>query len=149
MDYEEMVNILYPDSFPVLEHPPLATNLRVVDTPDKGKQVQSLVGYREGETLCQFTGLVMKHVSQHTLTLPGGQHILDKYFVGYLAHSCSPNVYVDMTNLVVVALKDITAGEYLSMDYVHEPTLFHDFKCCCGSPNCRHFITGYLTKNTI
>jgi D-alanine-D-alanine ligase len=56
-------------------------------------------------------------------------------------HSCAPNTaYV---GLDVVAIRDIAAGEELTLDYA----TFCDeraesFACACGAPNCRGLVTG-------
>lgn len=56
-------------------------------------------------------------------------------------HSCSPNTVCDGLN--VVALRNITKGEELTLDYgvfLDEHT--ESFVCRCGSPQCRGLITG-------
>lgn len=54
-------------------------------------------------------------------------------------HSCDPNTAYDGLN--VIALKDIGAGEELTLDYAafldHE---MESFVCNCGSPRCRKII---------
>lgn len=68
---------------------------------------------------------------------------MDSYFAGYLAHSCDPNVEVDMEHQYVHALKAIPAGSILNMDYeATEDELFQQFQCRCGSPDCRGLIRG-------
>ena len=59
----------------------------------------------------------------------------------FLNHSCEPNVgFAD--NVVLVAMRDIEAGEELTTDY----TLFDDYDgamdCDCGRPACRGTING-------
>ncbi|HOG29462.1 MAG TPA: SET domain-containing protein-lysine N-methyltransferase, partial [Vicinamibacterales bacterium] len=56
-------------------------------------------------------------------------------------HSCNPNTAFSGLNLV--ALRDIRAGEELTVDY----GTFYDgrmtpFDCACGSPSCRGRIVG-------
>lgn len=68
---------------------------------------------------------------------------MDSYFAGYLAHSCDPNVEVDMKHQYVHALKAIPAGAILTMDYeATEDELFQQFQCRCGAPECRGLIRG-------
>jgi D-alanine-D-alanine ligase-like ATP-grasp enzyme len=56
-------------------------------------------------------------------------------------HSCSPNTAFDGLN--VLAIRNIKAGEELTLDYAQfldenmEP-----FQCQCGAPNCRGLIIG-------
>ena len=59
----------------------------------------------------------------------------------YLNHSCEPNVGF-AGNVVLVAMRDIVAGEELTTDYA----LFDDhgdsMACTCGTPSCRGTVTG-------
>lgn len=64
-------------------------------------------------------------------------------------HSCDPNT--GFIGLNVAALRDIAAGEELTLDY---GTFYDDhmepFECRCGAANCRGFVRGaagnHLTK---
>ena len=59
----------------------------------------------------------------------------------FLNHSCEPNVGVQ-GQIVFVALRDVAAGEELTIDY---GTLDHDAEpmaCRCGAATCRGTITG-------
>ena len=59
----------------------------------------------------------------------------------YSNHSCEPNVGFG-GNVVLVAMRDIAAGEELTTDYA----LFDDYEggmdCACGTPSCRRRIDG-------
>ena len=64
--------------------------------------------------------------------------------VGYLNHSCEPNAFLDFTCLCVRALKDIPAGEELTINYAATEYEMHDsFRCDCGSPACLRTIRGF------
>lgn len=109
----------------------------------KGKAVYSVVAHRRGELVGRFSGEVLSYCTQHTLQINPWLHLLDTRFVGYLAHSCSPNVFVDMQCMEVWALRDISEHEALTMDYAStEDQLYRQFACLCGSPACRRWITG-------
>jgi len=59
----------------------------------------------------------------------------------FLNHSCAPNVGIQ-GQIVFVAMRDIAAGEELTLDYA---TIDHDsdsMRCKCGAPGCRGLITG-------
>lgn len=60
----------------------------------------------------------------------------------FLNHSCEPNVGFG-GNIVLVAMRDIGAGEELTTDYA----LFDDYDgqmtCSCGAPGCRISIDGH------
>lgn len=111
--------------------------------PGKGKAVYTRLSHARGEMIGRFTGTVLSYRTQHTLQINPTMHLLDLDFVGYLAHSCEPNVFVDMQTLEVWTLKDISPESALTMDYAAtEDELFRQFACLCGAPGCRHWITG-------
>jgi uncharacterized protein len=57
-------------------------------------------------------------------------------------HSCDPNAGV-LGQVTLVALRDIQAGEELCYDYaMTDGSPYDQFECRCGSPSCRHMITG-------
>jgi hypothetical protein len=57
-------------------------------------------------------------------------------------HSCRPNCAM-FGNVVLVALRDIDAGEQLTFDYATSDGCDYDeFDCSCGEPTCRGRITG-------
>jgi len=54
-------------------------------------------------------------------------------------HSCQPNVgFLD--NIVIIAIRDIEAGEEITWDYAFSQTTFKPFECKCGSEQCRKII---------
>lgn len=59
----------------------------------------------------------------------------------FINHSCEPNVGF-AGNIVLVAMRDISAGEELTTDYA----LFDDYdgtmECRCGTPSCRGTVSG-------
>ena len=55
----------------------------------------------------------------------------------YINHRCEPNCFMRVTrgHIIIYALRDIEAGEELTLDYGE--TYHDDSKLCrCGSPNC-------------
>lgn len=83
--------------------------------------------------------------------------ISDEYYIGaynaeeeelvklYNNHSCSPNCGM-RGEITFVAIRDIIAGEELTVDYAFIDNEDYSFECHCGSPECRHIITGYDWK---
>jgi len=59
----------------------------------------------------------------------------------FLNHSCDPNVGF-AGNIVLVAMRDIEAGEELTTDYALFDTSSDEMVCRCGQPSCRGQITG-------
>jgi uncharacterized protein len=57
-------------------------------------------------------------------------------------HSCEPNCGMQ-GNTIVVALRDIAAGEALTYDFaMSDGSDYDEFECGCGSPHCRGKVTG-------
>lgn len=56
-------------------------------------------------------------------------------------HSCDPNIAIQ-GQIVLVAMRDIAAGEELTHDWATTDDLDYVLECRCGSPACRGTITG-------
>lgn len=145
------MNSIYPSSF-IKKHMipavnplllPTENDLIKRETAEYGIGIYALHSYARGECVGQFLAMPSDGLRQHSLQRSPGDHLEDPYFVGYLLHSCDPNVIVDMHRQKVFCLKDIQAGEPLFMDYAStEDVLFKQFACGCASPGCRQWITG-------
>ncbi len=58
----------------------------------------------------------------------------------YLNHSCDPNAAIKGVKSLV-ALKDIKAGEELTIDYsITDPDPLWEMECACGTKHCRNSI---------
>jgi hypothetical protein len=122
---------------------PLVGELVKQPHQDVGLAIVALRPYQRGELVGNFMGEIRQDITQHSLQIEEGQHLLDPHFIGYLAHSCNPNLVLDMHGRRAFCIRDIAPGDALSMDYAStEDTLFHQFACHCGSPNCRLWVTG-------
>lgn len=94
--------------------------------------------------ICRVSGHLLPYRHPHTRQLAPGIHVYDPHFSGLLSHSCDPNVFFDMSELWLWALKDIKKGDTLTMDYATtEDKLLRQFACQCGSRECRGWICGY------
>jgi SET domain-containing protein len=57
--------------------------------------------------------------------------------VNFINHSCEPNLGYDGVNLII-ALRNITPGEEIRMDYgTYSFSFDHEFTCLCGAWGCR------------
>lgn len=113
----------------------------------KGAGVYTKRSFQRGELVARITGNIVPHIAQHTLQITPTTHLHDQYFTGYLLHSCSPNIFLDMNEFEIWALRDIEAGQSLTMDYSStEDVLFKQFPCLCETPNCRYWISGRKEK---
>ena len=59
----------------------------------------------------------------------------------FLNHSCEPNVGIQ-GQIVFVALRDVAAGEELTLDYATIDQDSEPMACGCGAEGCRRLITG-------
>ena len=59
----------------------------------------------------------------------------------FINHSCEPNVGF-AGNIVLVAMRDVAAGEELTTDYALFDDADDPMTCSCGTPSCRHTISG-------
>lgn len=59
----------------------------------------------------------------------------------FLNHSCEPNVGIQ-GQIVFVAMRDIAAGEELTLDYATIDQDTEPMACRCGAASCRRLITG-------
>ena len=69
-----------------------------------------------------------------------------------LNHSCDPNVILDMDNMVMIACRDIKAGDELTFFYPStEWEMDAPFICLCGASNCIHVVAGarFLPLSTL
>lgn len=62
--------------------------------------------------------------------------------IGFGNHSCDPNLWM-VDAITIVARRDIAPDEELTIDYAtHTVSPWWSMACQCGSPLCRHSITG-------
>ena len=59
----------------------------------------------------------------------------------YSNHSCDANLGM-RGEITFVGLRDIQAGEELTHDWCVTDDDDYSLECKCGSPNCRHILTG-------
>ncbi len=63
-------------------------------------------------------------------------------------HCCDPNVGMS-GQIGLIAMRDIQPGEEVCLDYAMcDGSDYDEFDCTCGSPNCRHRITGQDWKRS-
>ena len=59
----------------------------------------------------------------------------------FINHSCEPNVGF-LGNIVLVAMRDVDAGEELTTDYALFDMNDQSMECRCGTSSCRGTVTG-------
>ena len=97
----------------------------------KGKEVNFLITNKESADKINFD---IFGISKNKWIDPEDRSWL------YFNHSCNPNTCIK-GRVTIVALRDIKRGEELTFDYsLNEADIFWNFKCNCGSKNCRKVI---------
>jgi hypothetical protein len=107
-----------------------------------------------GTTVAGFGGCVVDRDEFDTLDEEWRTHALqidDRLYMvsvppfapaDHVNHSCEPNCGI-VGSCLVVAMRDIEAGEELCFDYAMSDTNDYDeFLCACGTASCRGLITG-------
>ena len=124
---------------------PSRTDFEIIDNiHGSAAAVAVLRDFPRISRICRASGHLLPYRCRHTRQLAHGIHVYDPRFCGLLRHSCDPNIFLDMSELWLWALKDIKKGDQLTMDYATtEDTLMRQFACQCGSFDCRGWITGY------
>ena len=136
--------MLYPASFGFDPLYPNASDFEIVYKDEtSGNGVICYRPFKRGQIIARMKGEIINEIRQHTLQITPDKHLFDPFFSGYFLHSCSPNISLDMKNMIVTALQDIPAYSYLYMDYAEtEDHLYRQFPCSCGASNCRGWIGG-------
>lgn len=133
-----------------------------VETRDNSKIHKTGIFAKEkiskGEIVCIKGGHILRRNEIYSSSVINCYHpISDEYFLGalsaeeeenvkiYINHSCDPNCGL-RGEITFVAMRDINANEELTFDYAMLDNEDYEFKCLCGSPNCRKIIRGHDWK---
>lgn len=133
----------------------LTPKARPAMTSTRGHGSFAIEPIAAGEVVAAFGG---RCVTRHEFELlPASQQARsvqideDLYLAGapepepadFINHSCEPNCGVS-GNVVLVALRDICAGEELGYDYATtDGSDYDEFECACGTASCRGKVTGH------
>lgn len=115
----------------------------VYDSRRSAIAIAALRDFPRFTRICRVSGHLLPYRCRHTRQLAPGIHVYDPRFLGLLNHCCDPNVFPDMRELWLWAVKDIRKGDRLTMDFAAtESKLQRQFACRCNCPGCRGWITG-------
>ncbi|MDX1419485.1 MAG: SET domain-containing protein-lysine N-methyltransferase [Rubricoccaceae bacterium] len=128
--------------------PPLSPfangTIRVVQDPTRGALLLTMRPLRAGQrvyTIKEFR--VGPSPTVHSIQVGPGAHADGLGLVASLNHSCDPGLAVDTEAMVLVALRDHTAGEELTYFYPStEWVMTNPFACHCGAPQCVGVVAG-------
>ncbi|MHC8368554.1 SET domain-containing protein [Pseudomonas sp. ZT5P21] len=139
-------NGIYPfKELPVHRGFPSKDDFQIIyDARQSAIAVAALREFHRLSRICRVSGHLLPYRCRHTRQMAPDIHFYDPLFCGLLDHSCDPNVFIDMSELRLWALKDIKKGDRLTMDLAAtEDKLQRQFACHCGCPCCRGWICGY------
>ncbi len=123
----------------------------------KGRGMFAKASIKKGETISIWGGHVFTNaekdaglVKKYTASRIDENHWLGSPLNApddpdqYLNHSCDPNLWL-IDEVTLAARRDIAVDEEITADYSTwsmDETWVMDEPCRCGSPLCRHRITG-------
>ena len=117
--------------------------VEAIEDISKGEDVGVLGGIiipkKDIEEYWKIVGHVSIQIDDNFFIVPTSREELKEK--GLFNHSCSPNCGFS-SSINLVAIKDIKEGEELTIDYAFCESFMEDFKCNCGSENCRGTIRG-------
>lgn len=119
--------------------------LEIVQDADlRGKRVITTLSVSAGDVIAQIIGHREVPVpNRFSVQVGTDRHIDGLRELTYLNHSCAPNVFVNTTELTVIALRPIAMGEELSFFYPStEWRMAEPFDCLCGTTECVGQIAG-------
>jgi hypothetical protein len=82
---------------------------------------------------------IFRHRNKYTIELRQGHiyHPLAKY----INHSCEPNSVVNQDTGHIIALKNMSHQQHITINYYEsESVITHPFKCSCGYIQCKGFV---------
>ncbi|MEP6569789.1 MAG: SET domain-containing protein [Acidobacteriota bacterium] len=108
---------------------------------------------KRGSVILYLKGTISTQPSKYTIQLDAQRHLNSPrgtnprvdpdYSWQYLNHCCEPNGYINVSELSLRALRDISPGEEITFNYLTtESVMAMPFTCICGSLNCFGFIQG-------
>jgi hypothetical protein len=124
------------------------------DAGRKGRGVFATTVIPAGTTVAAFGGYVCGRAELDALTDERRAHSIqiddDLYMVGadapepadFVNHSCAPNAGI-VGNILLVAMRDIGAGEEICLDYAMcDAADYDEFVCACADDACRRVVTS-------
>jgi len=138
---EEIISI-YPDLIPAEEGHPTSAQFIVVETGDeRGRGLKAKVVFKKYECVAKLSGILVDHTTLDTIQITPTLYFSDPWFCRFLLHSCDPSLEINVANLEVRTLKEISPDQYLTIDYATtDDTITFQFACNCGAYNCEELL---------
>lgn len=124
----------------------------VIRSQDKYRSLITSEPYRRGEIICPIpTESQYSKPNQFTVQIGIDRHVEVRELAS-TNHSCDPSTILDTTRMLVIATRDLAAGDELTFFYPStEWEMSSPFICLCGAANCIHVVAGarFLPLSTL
>jgi hypothetical protein len=123
-----------------------------LNATDRQQGLFATRSFERNERLIEFSIRSIQTTPTYlTVQIGENEHFeFDPDHLKHLNHSCDPNVFIDLENLTLLAIRPIRAGEELRFFYPStEWKMDQPFECHCGSPNCLGAISGAAALSNI
>lgn len=130
----------------------MTTEPYVIKTQNKYKSLTARQAFEEGQILGAIPNENLYHQPNRYTVQIGRTLHTEVAHLSALNHSCDPNVILDTERMLVIARKNIAAGDELTFFYPStEWEMAAPFICLCGSANCIHVVAGarFLPPSTL
>ncbi|MEL7036391.1 MAG: SET domain-containing protein-lysine N-methyltransferase [Cyanobacteria bacterium J06592_8] len=111
----------------------------------QSKSLYATTKFEAGQIITNFGHKeILDRPNYLTVQISDHQHImLEPEFLQYINHCCYPNVFFDIKNWVLIALRTIDVGEEFTFFYPStEWSMAQGFDCICQTENCLETIQG-------
>lgn len=108
--------------------------------------------FKKGDILETITGTSPGVKRYTSVQVSDNEHIELNSDIVYMNHSCEPSCTIDVKNMLVRVIKDVSPGDELTFFYPStEWDMDQPFSCWCNSPRCIQVVKGakYLSKNLL
>ena len=122
---------------------PDSENFFAVDNLKHGRGLIARRDLNEGEPIMSFADArTVERMDIYSVQVGRDLHVRH-WIVDHLNHSCDSNVHFDVERRLIIASRDIDAGEELTFFYPStEWSMLRPFSCGCGSANCIEWVAG-------
>lgn len=116
------------------------------ERPQGGKGLIAVAEIGQDEVLIDFRGSpLLDHPTRISLQVDEDRHIEGSDDTNaFLNHGCDPTAYYDYSGVYLRAVRDIAAGEEITVNYnAGDYDLHEKFACRCGSAECVGEVRGF------
>ncbi|KAI7901216.1 uncharacterized protein BX663DRAFT_531986 [Cokeromyces recurvatus] len=100
--------------------------------------------FKKDQVIVDLKGLIVPGPKRYSsVQISANEHVELNSDLLYLNHSCDPNTFLDVSQLELIALRDVHIGDELLFFYPStEWDMAQAFDCWCGSSKCIGKVRG-------